>query len=181
MHEILNNISSISWWFGVIFVGVLVSLGAGYLKPHTDKWLAKYSKSRKNKNDEERQKWDYAVSRLQLDENYRILFISRITHVHGRSTFIMLAGISMFLISIILSVISQIPSINPSVEPSKVAIFLSNFPEEKIVNIFIMLAALMGSILLILGINYSKGSEKLQQQLEESVEKIPKEKSYYDK
>ncbi|WP_350657129.1 hypothetical protein [Psychrobacter sp. S1-30-MNA-CIBAN-0213] len=64
MHEILNNISSISWWFGVIFVGVLVSLGAGYLKPHTDKWLAKYSKSRKNKNDEERQKWDYAVSRL---------------------------------------------------------------------------------------------------------------------
>ncbi len=37
----------------------------------------------------------------------------------------------MFLISIVLSVISQIPSINPSVEPSKVAIFLSNFPEEK--------------------------------------------------
>ena len=150
MNEILNNVSYISWWFGVIFVGVLVSLGAGYLKPHTDKWLAKYSKSRKNKNEEERQKWDCEVSRLQLDENYRILFISRIAHVNGRSTFIMLAGISMFLVSIVLSVISQIPNIDTSIEPNKVAIFLSNVPEEKIVNTFIMLAALMGSILLIL-------------------------------
>ena len=174
MNEILINVSSISWWFGVIFVGVLVSLGAGYLKPHTDKWLAKYSKSRKTKNEEDRQKWAYEVLRLQLDESYRILFISRIAHAHGRSTFIMLSGISMFLVSIVLSVIAQLPSINPSVEPNKVAMFLSNFPEEKIVSIFIMLAALMGSVFLILGVNYSKSSETLQQQLEESVEKITK-------
>ena len=181
MHEILNNISSISWWFGVIFVGVLVSLGAGYLKPHTDKWLAKYSKSKRNKNEEERQKWDYEVLRLQADENYRILFISRISHAHGISNNIMLSAISMFLVSVVLSVISQLPSINETVEPSKLASLLSDFPEEKIVSILIMFTACLGSVTLILGLNYSKSSERLQQQLEESVEKITKEKSYYDK
>ena len=181
MSEILNNVSSISWWFGVIFVGVLVSLGAGYLKPHTDKWLAKYSKSRKNKNEEEKEMWAYEVLRLQIDENYRLLFVSRITHAHGRSNNIMLSGVSMFLISVVLSVISQLPNLNPIIEPNKVTILLSSFPDEKIISVLIMLTALIGSIFLILGLNYSKSSEKLQQQLEESVEKITKEKNFYDK
>ena len=96
MSEILNNVSSISWWFGVIFVGVLVSLGAGYLKQHTDNWLENYSKSKKNKNDKERLKWAREVSRLKLNESYRTLFISRITHIRGRCTFLCCGGFQCF-------------------------------------------------------------------------------------
>lgn len=170
MNEILSNVSSISWWFGVIFVGVLVSLGAGYLKPHTDNWLENYSKSKKNKNDKERLKWASEVSRLKLNESYRTLFISRITHIRGRCTFLMLWGISMFLLSITLSLLLKSPYINLSVASNKSTIFLLNSPEEKIIYFFMLLTTLAGGTSLLLGINYSKNSEKLQQQLEDSFE-----------
>lgn len=178
MNEILNNISSISWWFGVIFVGVLVSLGAGYLKPYTDNWLASHSKSKKNKNDKERLEWASEVSRLKFNENYKTLFISRITHVHGRCTFFMLWGISMFLLSITLSLLLQLSYIDLSVESNKDTIFFLSFPKEKILYAFMLLTTLAGGTSLLLGINYSKSSEKLQQQLEDSFEQISKEEKF---
>lgn len=181
MNEIFSNLSSISWWFGVIFVGILVSLGGSYLKPYTDEWLAKHSKSRKNKNDEEREKWANEVLRLQRDENYRILFISRITHAHGRSNFLMLSGVSMFLIGGIISLVFQLPNIVTTEESNIVTNFLSTTLGVQIEFIIKVFTALIGTISFLLGIKYFESSERLQKQLEESVEKITKEKNFYDK
>ena len=84
----------------------------------------------------------------------------------------MLWGISMFLLSITLSLLLKLPYINLSVESNKSTIFLLNSPEEKIIFFFMLLTTLAGGTSLLLGINYSKNSEKLQQQLEDSFEQI---------
>jgi len=180
MEEILKNISSISWWFGVVFVGVIVSLIAGYLKPRIDNWLANYSKSRKNKNEIEKQEWASEISRLQVDENYRALFASRITHLHGRSTFIMLAGLSMFLISSVFSLLFQLPHIGDPEEAKEVAIFISSLSEEKILFFIRLFTSLVGSISLLVGISYFKNSEKLQKQFEDSVEEMANKQKQAD-
>ncbi len=171
MEEILKNVSSISWWFGVVFVGVLVSLIAGYLKPRIDNWLTNYSKSRRNKSEKTKQEWASEVSRLQVDENYRALFASRITHLHGRSTFFMLAGVSMFLISSVFSLFFQIPHVGDPEKAKEISIFISSLSEEKILFFIRMFIALIGSISLLIGMSYFKSSEKLQRQFEDSAEK----------
>ncbi|WP_226704558.1 hypothetical protein [Microbulbifer elongatus] len=172
MEEIVKNISSISWWFGVVFVGVVVSLIAGYLKPRIDNWLANYSKSRKNRNEKEKQEWASEVSRLQLDDNYRPLFASRITHLHGRSNFFMLAGMSMFLISSVFSLLFQFPNMGDPKVAKEIATFISSLPEDKILFFIRLLTSLIGSISLLIGISYFKSSEKLQKQFEDAVEEV---------
>lgn len=180
MEEIIKNISSISWWFGVVFVGVVVSLIAGYLKPRIDRWLANYSKSRKNKNEHEKQEWASEVARLQADENYRALFASRITHLHGRSTFFMLGGVSMLLIRSVFSLFFQLPHIGDPEEAKEITAFISSLSEDKILFFLKATITLIGALSLLIGISYFKSSEKLQKQFEDSVEEMANKQNQAD-
>lgn len=44
MDEVLQNMSSASWWFGVVLVGLTINLVAAYLKPRMDSVLSRVSK-----------------------------------------------------------------------------------------------------------------------------------------
>lgn len=181
MNEIFSNLSSISWWFGVIFVGILVSLGGSYLKPYTDEWLAKHSKSRKNKNDEEREKWANEVLRLQCDENYRILFISRISHARGRSILFIILGTALPLLCTLISVSAQFILITSPKNLNLTSVFYNSADETLIFFILLTLVTIFfGLISVMLGVLYFKNVERLQQQLEESFMEIFDEKSELD-
>ncbi len=45
MDQLYDQVTSISWWVGVVVVGVLVSLTAAYLKPRLDFVFSALSKS----------------------------------------------------------------------------------------------------------------------------------------
>ena len=169
MEDILNNISSISWWFGVIFVGVLVSLGASYLKPHIDSWLANYSKSRKNKNEIDKKEWAYEVSNLKTNKNYRELHTSRISHARGRSVFFVSLGVSFPLLCALTSVIAQYSLITHPDNLNQASILYNAAAETRSIFIlFTLFTILIGLLSIILGFLYFKNTEKLQQQLEDS-------------
>lgn len=45
MEELTKNLSSISWWFGVVAVGLVVNVASAYLKAPLDKFLSTISNS----------------------------------------------------------------------------------------------------------------------------------------
>lgn len=49
MKEFLINISSPSWWFGVVIVSFLINLGSAYAKKQLDRTLARFSARKRNK------------------------------------------------------------------------------------------------------------------------------------
>ncbi|AGP47643.1 hypothetical protein FQ082_05210 [Psychrobacter sp. ANT_H56B] len=169
MNDILNNLSSVSWWFGVIFVGISVSLGASYLKPHIDVWLSNYSKSRKDKNEKVKQEWAYEVSILKTDKTYRELHISRISHARGRSIFFVLLGFLLPLLCGLTTAIGQYTLITNPGNLDQASIFYNASSETlSFFILFTLFAILSGLLTVILGLLYFKNTEKLQQQLEDS-------------
>lgn len=62
-----ETIYSPIWWISVVFVGLLVSLSASYLKELLDSTLAKVSAHRRERNVKQKEKFDYAVERLSSD------------------------------------------------------------------------------------------------------------------
>jgi len=49
MKEFLSNISSLSWWIGVVIVSFLINLGSAYAKKALDLALARFSERQRNK------------------------------------------------------------------------------------------------------------------------------------
>ncbi|MBW7472579.1 hypothetical protein [Marinobacter sp. F4218] len=172
MNEILNNISSISWWFGVVFVGVIVSLTASYIKPRLDTWLANFSKAKREKNERAKRAWAAEIGRLQSDELYRAFFASRISHEHAKATFITVLGVAMFLMSGAFSLIFQFPEVADPNSEKAISEFLTNLPKEEIIFVIKLFLSFVGSISLLLGMAFFKSAEKLQAQFEESVEEL---------
>ena len=169
MSEILKNLSSISWWFGVIFVGILVSLIASYLKPSLDIWLSNYSKSRENKNEKNRKAWDKEVLNLRNNYNYRQLHLSKISHARGRSVFFISIGCSLPLLYALISVITQYVLIKSPRNEDLTSILYNAAAETHNFFLVLTLASIMiGLLSIILGILYFKSTEKMQRQLEDS-------------
>ena len=100
MKEFLAQITSLSWWFGVVIVGLLINLAASYIKPKIDAIHENISKNARNKNEKKRKAWDEEVKHLAENDSYQADFSSKLSHVYLESIFIMLMGIAIFLMSI---------------------------------------------------------------------------------
>lgn len=169
MADILKNLSSISWWFGVIFVGILVSLIAGYLKPHVDTWLSNYSKSRENKNEKKRNEWDKEVLNLRNGYNYRQLHLSRISHARGRSVFFVSIGCSLPLLYALISISVQYVLIKSASNEDYTSILYNAASEtHDFLLLLTLFTTIIGLISIMLGMLYFKSTEKMQRQLEDS-------------
>lgn len=179
MNEILNNLSSISWWFGVIFVGISVSLGASYLKPRIDIWLSSYSKSRKHKNEKDEKEWAQEVFNLKANKNYREIHTSRIANARGRSVFFVLLGFSVPLLTGLTFALTHYVLITSPDNLNQTSIFYNAAEKTlELFILFILFTILFGLVSVILGLLYFKSTEKLQQQLEDSFEQISKEEKF---
>jgi hypothetical protein len=51
MTELINNLSSVSWWIGVVIVGVLINLVSAYIKSPIDKLGSKLSSAWRNRSE----------------------------------------------------------------------------------------------------------------------------------
>ncbi|MGK7912150.1 MAG: hypothetical protein AB4050_11830 [Synechococcus sp.] len=75
MDQLLKNISSFSWWVSVVFVGILVSLIAAYIKPLVDKSLGELLLSYQNLNQSQQKKREIALINLRDSKEEQILHL----------------------------------------------------------------------------------------------------------
>lgn len=54
MHDLINNLSSVSWWTTAVIVAVLVNLSSAYLKPWLDKRYSTWGTKRRERTEEQK-------------------------------------------------------------------------------------------------------------------------------
>ena len=75
MNELSQNIASLSWWIGVVFVGVLTSLFASWLKPRIDTSLSKISRRWNERSEKKKQLRKAWIHILRHDANERMILL----------------------------------------------------------------------------------------------------------
>jgi hypothetical protein len=73
MDEVLKNLSSVSWWVGVVLVGLAINLIAAYLKPRLDGTLSSVSKRWATKSAVRRGEREARIRALIASEHEQLL------------------------------------------------------------------------------------------------------------
>jgi hypothetical protein len=69
-----NDILSLLWWFfSVVIIGIVVGLVPPYLKPRIDTFLARYSKSRREKLEQKKVEQEEKIEFMLSDSSEYIL------------------------------------------------------------------------------------------------------------
>lgn len=92
MNELLRNISSPSWWVGVVIVGILINLISAYLKPRIDGIVSKFSTRRRNQLAADREFRKATVERLRADPHEQVMAVASELRWRMRSLGAMLLG-----------------------------------------------------------------------------------------
>lgn len=96
MDEILNNLTSLSWWFGVVVVGVAVNILTGGVQVGTASLTSKYAKFARLRSFKAKRSHLTAVQGVRHDERIFHLYVSHKAYMVGSSIWWMVAG-AMFI------------------------------------------------------------------------------------
>jgi Na+/citrate or Na+/malate symporter len=77
MDTITESLRSPFWWFSVVFVSLVVTIVAAYLKQAVDRKLAKYSKSRASKIAADNSARQQRVERIRRSDRELVIAIRR--------------------------------------------------------------------------------------------------------
>jgi hypothetical protein len=100
MDEFLSNLYSLSWWLGVVVVGILINIISPYLNKGMDKILMKTSATFKNKTMERLEKRKQKIDELKADPHKQIMFSFREQRLRIRTLFGLLGGFLFAFISV---------------------------------------------------------------------------------
>jgi hypothetical protein len=100
MENIFNDITSPSWWIGVVIVGIIINIISAYLKPNLDKILSNTSSRWKNIIESRRSKRILLIEGLKNDF-YNQAFLALI-EIRYRFTLLLylIIGIAFLIISV---------------------------------------------------------------------------------
>lgn len=98
MTDFIQQIASLSWWLGVVVVGIAINLFSALIKPRLDALAGRLSKRIRDRNKKKKDAWEKDVSHLSEDDNYRVTYSNKVNLEHLESIFSMLIGMSLFLI-----------------------------------------------------------------------------------
>ena len=96
MEELLRNVSSPSWWVGVVIVGILINLISAYLKPRIDGIASKLSTRRRNQVAADQEFRKAAVERLKADPHEQLMAAAVELRHRLRALWSMLLGVLSF-------------------------------------------------------------------------------------
>jgi hypothetical protein len=104
MIDFINNLTSISWWIGVVIVGILLNIASMYLKSPID-WLfslisTKYRTRSKAKKAEREAKIKNLIGKIQE----QILYASKANLALGVGIFRIVNGSSLFIVAVLLNI-----------------------------------------------------------------------------
>lgn len=169
MEQILNNVTSLAWWFGVVFVGLLVSLLASYIKPRLDNWLASFSESLRKRNKVIAEQWDQEVQKIRGNETYRLTKFAQLSYLYGKATFIVAMGIAAFLMASTFPTLLEIPM---HVDPDNTRASLDVIQavgSSKWFILFRLIIYLSGAVSFLLGMAFFSQAEKVSRQIKEGM------------
>lgn len=87
MSDFLNNLTSISWWIGVVIVGILLNLAANYLKSPTDKLVSSISTKYQTRSKAKKAEREAKIKELVGNKYEQILFAAGAIHTLVSSVF----------------------------------------------------------------------------------------------
>ena len=76
MDEFAKSLTSLSWWLGVVLVGILLNVLSAYLNPAVDNLFSKVSSWWKNRSEEARAARTRLVAELRSDRHKQILILA---------------------------------------------------------------------------------------------------------
>jgi hypothetical protein len=77
MEEFINNLSSPSWWIGVVVIGILLNLLSDYLRQSLDKGSSRISRWWANRSEQSRRKRNEQLDVLRSDKQEQILLSTK--------------------------------------------------------------------------------------------------------
>ena len=111
MADFFNNITSISWWIGVVIVGILLNLVAIYLKSPIDRCLSSISIKYRTRTEAKKAEREAKITYLVGNKHEQILHASKTNFTLIMSAFSYLIGISLIIMPIVLDIYrSQAPA-----------------------------------------------------------------------
>jgi hypothetical protein len=102
MEDLLKQLSSLSWWIGVVVVGVIVSLVAAYLKPRIDSIIASVSDRSRKKNERREEQRQAQIAFLRGGRHEQLMFALGINHRRLRALSFILVGVLVMLTALAL-------------------------------------------------------------------------------
>jgi hypothetical protein len=99
MEEFSRSLNSLSWWIGVVVVGIILNLLSAYLKGPLDKLMSFFSSKWRDRNDESRRNSQLYISELIQSSEARAICWQR--EVRRR-----LQSLAMLIVSLIFLALS---------------------------------------------------------------------------
>lgn len=99
MSDLMKQVSSLSWWIGVVFVGILVSLIASYIKPRTDRILGFCSARYREKNNRNEEAKSREIELLRHSEHEQIMRMHSVNYRRLQAIGIQLVAVCLILLS----------------------------------------------------------------------------------
>jgi hypothetical protein len=98
MADFINNLTSISWWIGVVIVGILLNLAAMYLKSPIDKWLSSISTKYQTRSKAKKAEREVTIKNLVGNKHEQILFAFRAIFISVGAGFMTITGYGILII-----------------------------------------------------------------------------------
>ena len=95
MSELLGQLTSISWWFSVVLVGIIVSL----VGARADRWLASFSAWARARSARRQQNFERYVAQLRESPERRLVAVAAETRSRLRCLTSLVFGMFLFLLA----------------------------------------------------------------------------------
>lgn len=76
MEEIVRNLSSLSWWFGVVIVGIVLNIASAYLKSPIDKGISQLSRKWQERSERSLRARQAKIAELRSSQQAQSLLIA---------------------------------------------------------------------------------------------------------
>lgn len=100
MKEILQSLTSPTWWFSVVLVGVIINMVSAYLKPTTDAIWARYSSIRRSKQEEGQKKRKEYIEYLRSNPQEQLFCAFREMRHRYRAQLMLVQATFMFIVPV---------------------------------------------------------------------------------
>ena len=97
MNEFLVNLSSLSWWLGVVVVGILINVVSPYLNRWLERTLLKTSSTFRRRAIQLSEQRSKKIAELKVDPHKQILYAFKEQRLRIRALYGTVGGISVML------------------------------------------------------------------------------------
>lgn len=109
MSDFINNLTSITWWIGVVIFTVVLNLAAMYLKSPVDKWLSSISTKYQSRSKTKKAEREVKIKNLVGNKHGQILHASETNFTLMFSVLLYLTGASLIILCTLITVLRSSP------------------------------------------------------------------------